>query len=310
MDATATTLLAGVRPIVHTPFADDARQRVDVTSLRRVVRHVVDQGVDGVVPLGLASEPWAITEDERELILGVVVDEVAGRVPVMVGVDGHTAIATERARRAAAAGARALQVVPPPNVTVAQAFDHLEQVAEASGLPVLVQDAPQVTGVQLPVDELIDRARRHPLLLGVKSEGIDSGPKVSALAAAGIPVVAGWGGLHYPESVARGAVGCIPGCDIAAALREVHERFSIGDEAAAERLYELTLPLLAFECRSLGLLVLSAKRALVRLGVIESDRMRAPAPSLDAVAASTIDRLFTALEAHHVPGWEPAEEPS
>jgi 4-hydroxy-tetrahydrodipicolinate synthase len=308
VDDDATALLAGVRPIVHTPFAGDAGRQIDVDSLRRLVRHVVDGGVDGVVPLGLASEPWAITEDERELVLGVVVDEVAGRVPIMAGVDGHTAIATERARRAAAAGAHALQVVPPQNVTIDQAFDHLELVAEQSGLPVLVQDAPQVTGIQLPVDVLIERVGRNPLLLGVKAEGIDSGPKVSALAAAGIPVVAGWGGLHYPESVARGTVGCIPGSDIAVALRAVHQRLAAGDREAGERLYRLVLPLLTFECRSLGLLILSAKRALVRLGVLGSDQMRAPAPTLDAVQAATVDRLFDALQHDRVPGWELAEE--
>jgi 4-hydroxy-tetrahydrodipicolinate synthase len=298
-----TALLAGVRPIVHTPFEDGDRQQIDVVSLRRLVAHMVDQGVDGVVPLGLASEPWALTEDERELVLGVVLEEVGDRVPVMVGVDGHTAVAVERARRAASAGARALQVVPPANVTVAQAFDHLELVAESSGLPVLVQDAPQVTGVVLPTEELIARVGRHPLLIGVKSEGIDSGPKVSALAAADVPVVAGWGGLHYPESVARGAIGCIPGCDIAAALHEVHRRLAAGELVGGRRLYERLLPLLAFECRSLGMLILSAKRALVRRGVLRSGHMRSPAPALDALATGTVDALFAALEQDEAPGW-------
>ena len=124
--------------------------------------------------------------------------------------------------------------------------------------------------------------------------------------AAGLEVMAGWGGLHYPESLERGASGCMPGCDLAPALLAIHDAAGAEHGDEADRLYRAILPLLAYETQSLAHLVLGEKRALRRAGLFTHDAMRAPAPSLDSVQARAFDALFDRLAADGIPGpWAP-----
>lgn len=141
------------------------------------------------------------------------------------------------------------------------------------------------------------------LVDAVKIEAPGAGPKVSAVAEAGMEVVAGWGGLGYIESLRRGAVGVMPGCDLGPALLAVHRAATAGRVEDADRCYRAIVPLLAFETQALELLVLGAKRSLVRAGVFTSGRMRAPARGLDPVEASTVDGLLDRLVADGVPGF-------
>ena len=72
------------------------------------------EGASGVATLALASEGYKLTERERDEVAALVVEHVAGRVPVVVSADGAgTAVAVDRAVRAARLGADALMVLPP-----------------------------------------------------------------------------------------------------------------------------------------------------------------------------------------------------
>lgn len=300
---------AGVRPVLHLAFGADVGQPVDHASLERLCEAMVAAGVDGLVVLGLASEAWALREAERAEVVATVARVTVGRVPVTVGIDGTTAVAVERARVAADLGASGLMVLPPASArTSALLRAHYESVADATGLPVLVQDSPQVTGVSLPVETLVELAA-HPLVRSLKSEIPGAGAKVSAACAAGIEVVAGWGGLGYPDSVARGAVGVMPGCDLAAALLDIDRRARRGDDAGADATYRAILPLLSFEGQSLDLLLLGAKHHLRRAGLMSTAHLRAPARSLDAREVATFDALLDRLAAEGVPGF-PSPVPS
>ena len=296
--------------MLHTPFAASAGQPVLHDRLGALVEALVAAGVQGVVGLGLASEASTLTERERDEVCVTVAERLDGRTPFTVGIDGPTAVAADRAGRAVALGATGLMVIPPAAATEpAQVVEHFAAVADAGGVPVLVQDAPQVTGVQLPV-ELLTRLAGHPLVGAVKVEGLGAGPKISALAGAGLSVMAGWGGLHYPESLDRGAAGCMPGSDLAEALLDLHRHAELGRHDDADAVYRAILPLLAYETQSLALLVLGAKRALTRAGLFPNGAMRAPAPSLDARQEGAFDALFERLERDGVPGpWRSPPQP-
>ena len=269
---------------------------------------MLEQGVDGLVVLGLASEAWALTERERDEVLATVADALAGRAPLVVGIDGATGVAEERARRAGAHGAAGLMVVPPATASSSDRLVlHFCRVADAASVPVLVQDAPQATGVTLDPSGILALATSHPLVRAVKVEALGAGSKVSRLAAEGVEIVAGWGGLHYLDSLRRGASGCMPGCDLAPAIRAIDRLARAGQPGEAEELYRLILPLLAYEAQSLELLVLGAKRLLVRQGLFASGAMRAPARGLDQEECRTFDALFERLERERVPGFGRAE---
>ena len=115
--------------------------------------------------------------------------------------------------------------------------------------------------------------------------------------------MAGWGGLGYLDQVARGASGCMPGCDLGPALLAVDRAARAGDLSRARSLYRAILPLLAFETPSLDLLLLSAKRHLRRQGIFSSEVLRQPASSLDEPGSAALDDLLDELVAAGIPGF-------
>ena len=299
---------AGIRPVIHTPFSSRGsalQYGVSDHELKALVRRMLGAGVDGLVVLGLASEAWTLTDREREAILDAISDAVSGAVPLVAGVDGPSHVAAERARTAAARGCSALMVLPPPWArTTAQLIEHFCLLADAARVPILVQDSPQANGVTLSIEAIVELAASHPLIGAVKSEAPGSGPKITSLVAAGLEVVAGWGGLHYLENIDRGASGCMPGCDLAPALLEIDRLARSGDRPGATRLYQAILPLLSYEAQSLELLISGAKRLLRRQRVFSDDGLRPPARALDEFEVASFDRFFEQLEENGVPGFE------
>ena len=296
----------GVRPVLHVPFADTAEQPILEAELAVLARTMLDEGADGLVVPGLASESWALTEVERDRVVAIAAEACGGRAPLVVGLDGATAVAVERARRAAAAGADGLMVLPPQRADGRDALlRHLDAIADVAGLPMLVQDSPQVTGVTLEVATLVSIAEAQPLVVAVKSEIPGAGSKASAILAGGLELVAGWGGLGYLEQLQRGAVGCFPGCDLGPAISAIDRHARAGDRDAAQQLYRRILPFLSLATASLDLLLLTAKRHMRRRGIFSTEALRAPARTLDDLEVRTVDALLDELAALGTPGFGP-----
>src|SRR5215471_4580167 len=161
---TRDTALRGVFPIAPTPFTPTGE--LDLEGQRRVLDCMVDQGVDGICILANYSEQFLLTDDERDTLLALCLDHVAGRVPVIVTVSHFaTRIAAARAQKAAAAGAAMVMLMPPYHGAGLRADEagmvqHFAAVA-AAGLPLMVQDAP-LSGVALSVRFLVRLAREVP----------------------------------------------------------------------------------------------------------------------------------------------------
>ena len=111
-----TTTLAGVFPVLPTPF--DRHGQVDEAALRGLVRYLLHCGVDGLTYPGVASEVAQLTSAERTRLTAAVLDETAGRVPVIAGASSNDAATTiGLAREAMARGAAALMIAVPPERT-------------------------------------------------------------------------------------------------------------------------------------------------------------------------------------------------
>jgi dihydrodipicolinate synthase/N-acetylneuraminate lyase len=289
------TRFAGIRPVVHLPLDDT--DRIVEAELAALVDSMIGAGATGLVALGLATEAWALTAGEADLVCRTVVEAAGGRVPVTAGVDGPTEPALASASRAREAGVDSLMVRPPAGMSVTDLDKHLTLLSDRLDCPVLLQDAPQATGVDVCAADLITIGRP------VKEEAPSSGAKVSALVAAGIEVVAGWGGMHYLESVARGVSGCMPGCDLAAAFVEIDRLARAGEETKADDLYRLILPLLSYETESLERLIAGAKLGLVECGIFGRATTRSPEHRLDEHERRTFAWLFRRLQEDGAPGW-------
>ncbi|WP_437303019.1 dihydrodipicolinate synthase family protein [Sorangium sp. So ce388] len=281
MPRPASSPFAGVFPVAPTPFLENGD--LDLNGQRRVLDCMVDQGVDGICILANYSEQFLLTDAERETLTTLCLDHVAGRVPVIVTVSHFsTRIAAERARRAAAAGASLLMLMPPYHGAGLKAdetamVEHFAAVAEAGRIPIMVQDAP-LSGVALSVPFLVRLAREVPEVCYFKVEVPGTAAKLRALIETGGDAIEG--PFDGEESITlmadldAGATGTMSSALLPDLIKPVveHHRAGRRKEAAAE--YARILPLINYENRQCGLR--AAKAAMAEGGVIRSDAVRHP----------------------------------
>ncbi len=255
--------------------------------MRRVLDCMIDQGVDGICILANYSEQFLLTDAERGTLLDACLAHVAGRVPVIVTCSHFsTRVAGERGRAAAAAGAAMLMLMPPYHGAGLRADEagivaHYAHVAEASGLPLMVQDAP-LSGVSLSVPFLVRLADEVPAVRFFKIEVPGSAGKLRALIAAGGDLVAG--PFDGEESITlmadldAGATGTMPSALLPDLIKPVVTHHLAGRRAEAAAAYARILPLINFENRQCGLR--ATKTVMMEGGVIRSDAVRHPLEAL------------------------------
>lgn len=271
----------GVFPIAPTPFTEAGG--LDLDGQRRVLDCMVDQGVDGICILANYSEQFLLADEERNTLLEVCLGHVAGRVPVIVTCSHFsTQIAADRARRAAKAGAKMLMLMPPYHGTGLRASDtgnieHFQRVAEAAGIPIMVQDAP-LSGVALTVPFLARLAREVPLVRYFKIEVPGTAAKLRALIEAGGDAIAG--PFDGEESITlmadldAGATGTMPSALLPDLIKPVLDHHGAGRRKEAAAQYARILPLINYENRQCGLR--ATKTVMQAGGIIASDFVRHP----------------------------------
>lgn len=296
--------LHGLMPILATPF--DESGALDRESLRRLVEFQLAAGVDGVAVFGMASEGFALTTEERRTILDDVVRVVDGRIPVIAGVNGtSTATSIEQSLLAEEGGADALMVLPPFMVKppAGTLVDFYGDVAAATSLSVMIQDAPGVTGVAM-APSLIAEIARLDGVDSVKVEAPPTAPKVGAVVAAiDVPAFAVLGGQNAQfclEEYARGAVGTMPACEFPDLLGPVLTHFQEGrvEEARAE--FRRMLPLVLIGLQG-GIAWAVHKEILVARGVIDHATVRYPASPLDAGSRAAVALVLDELALPPIP---------
>jgi 4-hydroxy-tetrahydrodipicolinate synthase len=294
----------GVFVIAATPFADNGA--LDPASLERLIGFYIDAGVHGITVLGMMGEAHKLTADEARLVMRATLSQVAGEVPVVVGVSSP-GLATLAALTsdAMSAGAAAVMVAPPAGLATDEQIEgYVHQLCRAIGeeVPLVLQDYPQATGVHLSVallDRLVDDLPQLKILKHEDCPGLGKLSRIRANAARDrrrrIAILIGNGALYYPLELARGADGAMTGFAYPELLVEVWERFAAGREDDAFDLYDAYLPLIRYEQQpGVGLAI--RKEILHRRGVLASPALRAPGPRLDAQDHTELDRLLVRLE--------------
>lgn len=288
--------LAGCIPILCTPFTADGA--LDLASLQRETAWVLAEGAQGVACLAIASEGYKLTEDERDAVLRTVVATVGAKVQVVASAhaDGVEP-AMERARRVVALGAGAVMVLPPSFVKPdADALvDYYRQVGAAAAVPMIVQDAPQLSGVSMAPDLWARMADEIPTFRYLKLEGMPQGTAMSgAIAGIGdrVSIFAGWGGLGVLDALDRGAVGTMPAPNFTRLFVEIQQRYERGDIDGAERAFAAQLPLLLWSMQSIDHSVAVAKEEFHRRGIFTSAHRRGPGTRLDIVAQRQLARFL------------------
>jgi 2-keto-3-deoxy-L-arabinonate dehydratase len=272
---------SGILPVVPTTFTNTGD--LDLDSQRRALDCIVDQGVDGACILANFSEQFLLTDDERDTLLTVSLDHIAGRIPIIVTCSHFsTRIAVERARRAEDAGAAMIMMMPPYHGTALKADEtgireHFEKLADAIDIPIMVQDAP-LSGVTLSVRLLAELARAIPQLAYFKIETPGTAAKIRALIKATGDTTDG--PFDGEESITlmadldAGATGSMSSALLPELIKPVIEHHHAGDRDKAAAQYARILPLINYENRQCGLR--AAKTVMMEGGVITSDAVRHP----------------------------------
>jgi len=295
-----TPLLRGCIPILCTPFFDDGA--VDLASLEREIAYVIEAGASGVAALAIASEGYKLTESERDEITRVVVATVAGRVPVTVSADGAgTEVALDRARRAVRSGADALMVLPPSFVKpdLAALDDYYRRIGQAVDVPIVIQDAPHLTGVAMGPALWAKLANEVQTIQYLKVEGTPQGTAISTALTQSdgrLSVFCGWGGLGMIDALERGCAGSMPAPNFTRHFVEIQARFEAGDRAGAEAVFAEFLPFGLWAMQSVDFSVATAKAAFVRHGIFATAHQRQPAARLDDISRAQLDRWLTTDE--------------
>lgn len=201
--------ISGIWVALVTPFDASPLHGIDHAALRRLVRHLGQAGVTGLVALGSTGEAAALDDAEQDAVLDTVLDAAQG-LPVIAGLAGnHVGHLHQRLAHYNTLPIKAVLSPAPYYVRPSQAalIAHFQALAEASRAPIVLYDIPYRTGVPMTQDTLLTLAA-HPNIVGIKDCGgaID---KTQALIADGrLQVLAGEDHLAF-HNLCLGGAGAI-----------------------------------------------------------------------------------------------------
>ncbi len=294
----------GVYIISATPFADDGA--IDWASVDSLIEFYIRHGVDGITILGMMGEAQKLSDSEAVEVTRYFLRQTNGRVPVVVGIsNAGTNNLVKLGKAAMDAGAAGVMVAPLPGLkNETQIVDYFGQIIGALGpsVPVVYQDYPQSTAVNISVNCLYRLIDAHANLVMLKHEDYPGLRKLSQVRAAAskgshrrISIFVGNGGLHLPQELRRGADGAMTGFAFPEMLVGVCRLFAAGKPNEAEDLFDAYLPLVRHEVQpGIGLAI--RKEVLRRRGAIKSAAVRLPGPKLDADDVRELDALLERLQ--------------
>ena len=143
-------MFKGVGTALITPFKND--QSVDLDSLKKIVLQQLEGGIDALIVLGTTGESPVVNYDERRKIISLVVEEVKGKVPVIVGTGTNdTKKVIENNQQAKDLKADGVLIVNPyyNKGTQDSLVEHYKVISEKTSLPIIVYNVPSRTGMNI-----------------------------------------------------------------------------------------------------------------------------------------------------------------
>lgn len=150
-----------------TPFM---KGQLDEEGLAKNIRFQIEQGIDGIVPLGTTGESATLTQEEQIRVISIAVKEAKDKIPVMVGTGANcTRTTIEKTKRAHDLGADAALIVTPyyNKPTQEGIFRHFEAIATNVQIPIMVYNNPGRAVINIETSTLC-RIAALPNIVGVK----------------------------------------------------------------------------------------------------------------------------------------------
>lgn len=160
--------IKGIIPAIITPMHED--ESINEQELRNQVNRQVEAGVHGIFPFGTNGEGYILSESEKRRVLEIVVEAVAGRVPVYAGTGCiSTKDTIKQSLMAKEVGADILSIITPSFAQASQdeIYEHYKAVAEAVDLPIVLYNIPARTGNAI-APATVEKLARIENIVGVK----------------------------------------------------------------------------------------------------------------------------------------------
>lgn len=285
-------MFKGAFTALVTPFRDG---NIDAEALRSHVDRQIAEGIDGLVPCGTTGEASTLSHDEHVEVVRIVVEHVAGRVPVIAGSGSNsTSEALELTRRVKDVGADgALMLTPYYNKPTQEGlFAHFSKVAGEVDIPIILYNVPGRTGINM-LPETVGRLSAVPNIVGLKDATGDL--KQASYNRQMVPedfiILSGEDSIVYPLMAVGGngvisVVSNIAPADMAGLC----SRFHNGDIMGAGELHHKLLPL----CDAMFVETnpIPVKGALSMMGHIQNE-LRLPLVPLTEEGADKVRKAMT-----------------
>ncbi|EKU41003.1 dihydrodipicolinate synthase [Lysinibacillus fusiformis ZB2] len=257
--------LEGVFPVLVTPMLNQTD--IDWDGFRQNIEHFIEAGVTGIAINGSTGEFVSLSKEERMKVVEVAVDQIKGRITLIVGTAAETtADAVAYTQQAEQAGADAALLI---NSYYAHPKDeeiyfHFKTVAESVSFPIMIYNNPFTSGVDIGLDTILKIGREVPNITHIKesSGSIGKARDIVRQGQDDIKVFCGSEDLAI-ESFLVGAVGWISvsGNIVPELVTELYNNVQEGNLEKAWSIYDRLLPLCAF-LEGSGKYVQIAKRAM------------------------------------------------
>jgi 4-hydroxy-tetrahydrodipicolinate synthase len=230
-------VLGEVLTAVVTPF--DADGGIDLAAFRRLCRHLVENGSDGVVVAGTTGESPTLTDDERIELVRAAVDEIGDRATVVAGTGtystAHSVHLTELAHDAGADGF--LVVTPYYNKPPARGIvEHVKAIADASDRPIVVYNIPGRVVVNIEPETMAELTE-IPTVRAVKQANDDLEQARRIVEETRLALYAGDDNLIFPFLELGGVGGvCVHTHLWGPQVKEMIRRHRAGDVESARRI--------------------------------------------------------------------------
>ncbi len=200
----------GSYTVCVTPFSEDG-SRVDTDALRGFLAWQLEVGVPGVIVLGTTGEFLAVSDTERSQVVETTVDEIAGRVPVLVGtMNAFTPRAVAFSRQAEELGADGLMVLPPYYYTPTddEIFGYYRAICEAVSVPIMLYNNPVTSNVDMSASLVARLTRAFEQIRYIKESSRDLA-RVRDVIEATDGIMNVYAGERAVDSYLLGAIGYV-----------------------------------------------------------------------------------------------------
>ena len=194
-----------------TPFKSDGE--VDYEALTRLVEYQIRNGVDFLCIMGTTAETPCLSADEKKILKKMLVERVAGRVPLLMGCGGNnTAAVVKDLKEGDWSGIDGILSVCPYYNKPSQEgiYQHYKAISEATDLPIVLYNVPGRTGVNMKAETTLRIARDFKNVIAIKeaSGDISQMDDIIKNKPANFDVISGDDGITFPL-ITLGAVGII-----------------------------------------------------------------------------------------------------